>query len=173
MKTTQTTQATQKQKKFEWPWNKGILSYKEVQELRDTIPTEEYNSLVLKSIEHRTLWEFITIPFWRLGYIISETWYSVKTYCYNAWKFRKELAKYRGWDFSYDLDMLIKMYEIKIESFEIAKDYIEEGSKLLEEIKGIYSDLVWLNTNDYLDANYIKVYKKTFKKLQESYKYWW
>ena len=88
-------------------------------------------------------------------------------------KFRKELAKYRGWDFSYDLQLLKKAYEIKIKSFEIACEYIVEAPELLEEIKSIYNDIVWLETNELYHKDYIKNYKKLFKKLQESYKFWW
>lgn len=159
--------------KINWPWNDGIMPYNEVQSLRGTIPTEEYNELVFKSLKYRTLWDYLTTPFWRFGYIISETWYSVKTFCYNVFKFRKELAKYRGWDFSYDLQLLKKAYEIKIKSFEIACEYIVEGPELLEEIKSIYNDIVWLETNELYHKDYIKNYKKLFKKLQESYKFWW
>ena len=41
--------------KINWPWNDGIMPYNEVQSLRGTIPTEEYNKLVFKSLKYRTL----------------------------------------------------------------------------------------------------------------------
>lgn len=160
-------------KKLEKRLNKGILSYDEVKELRDTLDTKEYNSLVLKSIGYWTLWDYITYPFTHTAYIISETWYSVKTFTKNVWRFRKILKSYQGWDYGYDIKMLIKMYEIKIRSFEIACEYIEEGPELLEEVKGIYNDLVWLDNADEWDKNYTKVYAGVFKKMQKSYKFWW
>lgn len=154
--------------------NKGILSYEEIQAMRDSLDTKEYNSLVLKSLHYKTLWDYLTTPFWRIGYIISESWYAIKTYCYNAWKFRKALKSYRGWDFGYDLNMLLIMYEIKIKSFEIACEYIEDGPKLLAEIRSIHADLKYLVENDLIDVpDYEKVYRRVFKKMQNSINYWW
>lgn len=47
-----------------------------------------------------------------------------KNFLRNCWNFRKELAHYQGWDYSFDIEMLLKMYEIKVKSFEIGKNML-------------------------------------------------
>lgn len=157
--------------KINWPWNRGILSYNEVQELRGKISTEEYNDLVLKSLHYYTLWDFITLPFWRIYGEIENICHAVKYFVINCFRFRNVLCKYQGFDFSYDIDFLVEMYRIKIRSFEIGSEFVK-CHKELEEIKSIFNDLVWLQIND-LSEEYIKVYKNVFKKLQKSYTFWW
>ena len=159
---------------MEWFWNKGILSYEEVKKLRGKIPTTEYNDLILKSAHYYTFWEFITLPFVRIKDSTKYSYLKIKTFFTNIIRFRKILCEYQGWDFSYDIDMLIKMYEIKIESFEIAIDVIEDGKDLLEEIKEIHKALLKVREADYsLDKEFIKIYKKAFDKMKTSYKFWW
>lgn len=154
---------------FEWPWNRGILSYKEVQKLRGTIPVEEYNALVLKSLERRDLLDFAKIPFWRL-----ERWIeNLKFFCRNAWYFRKFLCRYGGWDFGYDLEYLERSYAAKIRSFTNALEYIEGADKLLAEIKIIHAEITELLEMDGWEDDYTKKYAALHKKLGKSWKYWW
>lgn len=155
--------------KFEWPWNRGILSYKEVQKLRNTIPVEEYNELVLKSLERRDLSDFFMIPIW----FIERKWESLRFFIRNAWYFRKFLCRYGGWDFGYDLEYLERSYAAKIRSFTHALEYIEGADKLLAEVTQIHAEIVELLEMDGWEDDYTKKYAALFRKLGKSWKYWW
>lgn len=155
--------------KFEWPWNRGILSYKEVQKLRNTIPVEEYNHLVLESLKRRDLSDFFMIPIWFI-----ERWFeNLKFFCKNAWYFRKFLSRYGGWDFGYDLEFLERSYAAKIKSFENALEYVEGADKLLAEIKAIHADICELLEMDGWEPEYTKKYAALYRKLGKSWKFWW
>lgn len=154
---------------FEWPWNRGILSYKEVQKLRNTIPAEEYNALVLKSLERRDLLDFVKIPFWRLERMVENLRFFIR----NAWYFRKFLCRYGGWDFGYDLEYLERSYAAKIRSFTNALEYIEGADRLLTEVAQIHADIVELLEMDGWEDDYTKKYAALFRKLGKSWKYWW
>lgn len=95
-----------------------------------------------------------------------------KSFLRNSWRFRKELSHYQGWDFSFDIDMLIKMYEIKVESFEIGKKYVYVD-KEYNQIKEIYEDLKEIRNLDYMQNDFRNKYIKVFSKLGKSYKFWW
>lgn len=111
--------------------------------------------------------------FWLLPSRIGDVWYSIKTFFLNVWRFRKELKSYQGWDYGFDIDMLCRMYEIKVQSFEKAIGFIEDGEKLYKESLEILEKLKELKENDFTDTEYVKKYRETFKSLMDSYKFWW
>lgn len=113
-------------------------------------------------------YDYILIPYERFKVKL----YNLKNFLKNCWIFRKELTNYQGWDFSYDIDMLVKMYEIKVKSFEIGSGYAYID-KELKQIKEIYELLKEIQKLDYMEENFKDKYIQIFQKLKYSYKFWW
>ena len=68
--------------------------------------------------------------------------------------------------------MLIKMYEIKVKSFEIGSKYAYIDKELVK-IKEIYELLKEIQRLDYMQEDFKDKYLKVFQKLKYSYKFWW
>lgn len=113
-------------------------------------------------------YDYLLIPYERFRAKL----YKFKNFLKNCWIFRKELTEYQSWDFSYDIDMLIKMYEIKVKSFEIGSKYAYIDKELVK-IKEIYELLKEIQGLDYMQEDFKDKYLKVFQKLKYSYKFWW
>lgn len=110
---------------------------------------------------------------WLIWVRFTDIFYNIKTFFKNVWFFRSELKTYQGYDFGFDINMLYRMYKIKEKSFKKAVNFIEDGEILLKEVQEILSILKDLKENDFIDEKYVENYKNLFKKLQDSYKFWW
>lgn len=129
---------------------------------------EEFENEILNY--KRKWYEYPEYWWYQLGLKIE----SIKCYFKNCWRFRRILKEYEGFDFSYDLDMLLIMYDIKEKSFEIGKEFVVEGAKDLEKIREIKAQIQKvINLECELDAAYIKEYQRLFQLLKQSYKFWW
>lgn len=112
---------------------------------------------------------------------MKDIYYDIKGFFRAVWKFRKELAKYRNWDYYYGL----KLYSATL--IDLA-DSMEKHSLEIKEDKSLkIRDMRRLNTllNTVLEDEYVEKYgfdkarfskEKDLKELGElfiKFEHWW
>jgi hypothetical protein len=107
--------------------------------------------------------------------LLLKFWYPTLCYFKNCWRFRKILSQYESFDFSYDLDLLLKVYELKEKEWELyAVNFVEGAEKDLLKIREIKEQIQKvIEMSCALNSDYIKEYQKLFQLLKQSYKFWW
>ena len=135
-------------------------------ELKQTTCIDDLLDIEVKWYEYPGIW-------WHR--FCMKFWWPLLCYFKNCWRFRKILSQYESFDFSYDLDLLLKIYELKEKEWELyAVNFVENAEKDLEKIHEIRSQIQKVIEMDCaLNRDYIKEYQKLFQLLKQSYKFWW
>ena len=102
-------------------------------------------------------------------------WWPFLCYFKNCWRFRKVLSQYESFDFSYDLDLLLKVYELKAKEWEThAVNFVVGAEKDLAKICEIRDQIQKVIEMDWTFNNdYVKEYQRLFQLLKQSYRFWW
>ena len=142
------------------------MMFKKEKETSQKCSLEDLIDLTPKWYEYPGIW------WYRLK---LKFWWPLLCYFKNCYRFKKILSQYEPFDFSYDLDLLLKVYELKEQNWkEEAVNFVVGADKDLQKIQEIKAQIQKVQDLDWnFDKDFTKEYQRLFQLMKQSYRFWW